>query len=271
MEYSSVFCNTASEYPLVDMTHLQWATRVSGTGTDGTYLKAKEDTQYYKMSLYSGNAVIGHESLNEVVVSRLLSALGIAHVEYNLVNALVQVNEIIFQTPICCSKEFKQLGESSTSLEYDALFSSLSPEEYARSIDSVYIDTMLLVDFVIINRDRHGANIEILTGETGKRFTPLFDHGFSFVAPLQNDIASIKSFDALRNVQANNYIGSQSLLQNLQLIRKPVAIHQLSDASLADIFLGLDQFFTPVHINKLKEIIVRRLEYVDSKNLCTYA
>ncbi len=46
-----------------------------------------------------------------------------------------------------------------------------------------YIYIMLVVDFVILNRDRHGANIEVLRNSRDKtlRLAPLFDHGLSLL------------------------------------------------------------------------------------------
>lgn len=45
-----------------------------------------------------------------------------------------------------------------------------------------YIYEMLAVDFLILSRDRHGANIEVLRDRRNKtiRLAPLFDHGLSF-------------------------------------------------------------------------------------------
>lgn len=42
---------------------------------------------------------------------------------------------------------------------------------------------MLAVDFLILNRDRHGANIEVLRNARARtlRIAPLFDHGLSLL------------------------------------------------------------------------------------------
>ena len=45
--------------------------------------------------------------------------------------------------------------------------------------ESIY--QMLVVDYLILNRDRHGANIEVLRDTKRKtlRLAPIFDHGLS--------------------------------------------------------------------------------------------
>lgn len=269
-EFTSFFGGSGMHYPLVDMTHLEWDTRITATGTGGTYLKSKDGDTYYKMSLYSGGFVIGHESINEVIVSRFLDVLGIPHVDYELHNALVKVDGNIFQTQIVSSKEFKLPGEHHIAIEYLEGFNQEEPEVRARYFDSDYIDRMILVDFLIINRDRHGANIELLYSwqcdETKVyRFAPLFDHGFSLLAPFQNDLESITLFNPLKDVQANNYIGSRSLEQNLKLIHKPVLLKDFTNQEFEAIFEGLNNFLTETHISKIKEILTRRLEYAKSQ------
>ena len=58
-----------------------------------------------------------------------------------------------------------------------------------------YFYEMLLVDFLILNRDRHGANIEVLRNKrTGQsRLAPLFDHGLSliFQCRTENDAKNV--------------------------------------------------------------------------------
>jgi len=46
-----------------------------------------------------------------------------------------------------------------------------------------YVYEMFLIDYLVLNRDRHGANIEILRDLKTKtvRPAPLFDHGLSLV------------------------------------------------------------------------------------------
>ena len=52
-----------------------------------------------------------------------------------------------------------------------------------------YVDEIIAVDFLILNRDRHGANIEVLRNARAKtiRIAPLFDHGLSLLFNCDSD------------------------------------------------------------------------------------
>jgi hypothetical protein len=82
-----------------------------------------------------------------------------------------------------------------------------------------YIYQMLVVDFLILNRDRHGANIEVLRNSRKRtiRLAPLFDHGVSLLFNCMSDSAILK-YDSMEDKLTNNYIGSRSTWDNLKLI-----------------------------------------------------
>jgi hypothetical protein len=82
-----------------------------------------------------------------------------------------------------------------------------------------YIYQMLVVDFLILNRDRHGANIEVLRNSRKRtiRLAPLFDHGLSLLFNCTSD-HEIQKQDCLEDKMTNNYIGSRSTWDNLKLI-----------------------------------------------------
>jgi hypothetical protein len=70
-------------HELQDMTHLSWAKTRNSSGTAGSFLKAYEDgvdgKTYFKLSNYDAwKGIIGHECVNEIIVDRLLSILGMA-------------------------------------------------------------------------------------------------------------------------------------------------------------------------------------------------
>lgn len=199
-------CKQATSFfdkDLLDLRHLKWDTNPSGTkGTAGTFLKAFDEnlvpTRYYKLSAGDMLAgIFGHESVNEVVISRFLDMLGVPHLHYDGAYSKVLLNGNEHTTYVCWSDSFRNPGESKIALD---TYFALHNKEYASVEDmlrtdgySKYLDAMLLVDFLIINRDRHGANLEVLsTSSSDKvRLSPLFDNGFSLVAPLQNHIESI--------------------------------------------------------------------------------
>ena len=105
-----------------DLRKLDWAERKLSPGTPGCFLKAYEEIEgvryYYKLSNYdSYRGVFGHESVNELIVSRLLSVLGIPHVEYKLIHALIKVDDLEIKTWISCSQNFRKEYEEKMALD----------------------------------------------------------------------------------------------------------------------------------------------------------
>ena len=78
---------------------------------------------------------------------------------------------------------------------------------------------MLIVDFLILNRDRHGANMEVLRNNKTKtlKLAPLFDHGLSFIFQCHEENEMI-SFDVMQDRPVQGFVGSRSAMDNLKLI-----------------------------------------------------
>ena len=153
-------------YKLQDMTHLNWAKVRASSGTAGSFLKTYEETPdgkiYYKLSNYdSFRGVVGHECINEIIVDRLLTLLGIEHLSYQLIHAVVLIDNKQTETWLCASRDFKARGESKIAL--DAFYQAErnpdeSPLDFCiRNGWETSIYEMLVVDYLILNRDRHGA------------------------------------------------------------------------------------------------------------------
>lgn len=75
-----------------DLTYLDWSLIRHSSGTAGSFLKSYEEVTehkiYYKLSDYDATkGIVGHESVNEIIVDRLLDILGIEHLHYRLINA----------------------------------------------------------------------------------------------------------------------------------------------------------------------------------------
>ncbi len=159
-------------------------------GTPGCFLKAYEEQGgrrfYYKLSNYdSYRGVFGHECINELIVSRLMEILQIEHLSYDL-----------------------HRREKESPLEF-----------FVRIGWEKYVYQMLLVDYLICNRDRHGANIEILIDSKGNvRPSPFFDQGLSPLFSTYGDMKSIAKYDVMEDKAVNNFVGSQSAEYNLCLI-----------------------------------------------------
>lgn len=211
-----------------DLTFLTWSKLRNSSGTAGSFLKAYSELGgekiYYKLSNYDSiNGVIGHESINELIVDRLLALLGIPHINYQLLHADVLVDGKVLDTYLCASSNFRQKNESKVAL--DVYYSGNcregeSPLDFCVRMGwGEYIWQMLAVDFIVLNRDRHGANIEVLRDSKKRtvRLAPLFDHGLSFLCRCVTE-EEIENFDVMADRQVQCFVGSRSSLENLKLI-----------------------------------------------------
>lgn len=263
----------------VDLTNLDWH-KLSEAGTShGSLYKAtliKDGiVYYYKMSLMIGKKVVGHEAVNEVIVSRLLDILGIPHVHYTLQLAKVRINKDVLTTFVCVSQDFKGKGVSSLPLEEYLSLVGSEDTPYNALVKmgfQSYLDQLFIVDFLTINRDRHGYNTEVLFSNDVVSLAPIFDTGSSFVAPLQDDLNLICAFDPMQDVITNNFIGTESLFDNLKLISHPLYTPPLTERDKKRIFYQLSLAVSKEHLNKIWKIIWTRYSYLKTNGyLCERA
>lgn len=261
-----------------DLTHLIWSKVRHSSGTAGSFLKAYSELGgrkiYYKLSDYDAHqGIVGHECVNELIVDRLLEILGVEHLRYQLIHADVRINERVEETWLSASEDFKEKGEDKLALDayYDAEHQSgESPLEFCiRQGWAEYIYRMLVVDFLILNRDRHGANIEVLRNKRKKsiRLAPLFDHGLSFLCRCQSE-AEIAAFDVMADLPTNAYIGSRSTKENLNLIphdQRP-QFTPLEESHRSILFDGLDGVISDGLQDKIWEMLWKRWCFYE--NLC---
>ena len=260
----------------IDLRDLEWG---SGQYSDGQRYTSRLATmtrngrQYYlKLSSYDAeNGVFtGHESLNEVVVSRFLDLLGIEHTKYEPVYADILLDGRERTALLCCSEDFCAPDETRESLDVCFGKHSLpgeSPLDFCKRIGIAdYIYRMLFVDYLIMNRDRYAYNIEILTNEKGLRPAPLFDHGLSLLCKCRTE-EEMQAFDVMKDDFSLAYIGIWRVGKNLNLIPDdrfdelcPPVI-EVTDS----IFDGLEEMMSPVHRRKILEMLNRRLLYLQSE------
>jgi len=258
-----------------DLRYLKWSHIRSSSGTAGTFLKAQsilgDQKIYYKLSNFDKDqGIIGHECVNEIIVDRLLSVLGVEHVHYQLIYADIIIEGKEYTTYVCASEDFKRRGESKAALDTKYRIEKIDGEseyDYCKRIGfGDYIDTMLAIDYIILNRDRHGANIEVLRNQRNHtlRIAPYFDHGLSLLFSCHSD-KEIKKFDILSDVKCNNFIGSKSTLENLKLISsRNVFKSKLKSSDKDYIFEGLDTVISKAHIDKAWDMIIERYKYYES-------
>lgn len=263
-------------FEIKDMRYLNWTKTRKSSGTAGSFLKAYDDTgkkkKYYKLSDYdSVKGIIGHECVNEIVVQRLLDFFGIEHLRYTLVHALVTIDGRNHETYLCESEDYKGKSESKISLEdFYALYkeNEETPIEFCKRMGwEQYVYEMFLIDHLVLNRDRHGANIEVLRDAKTKstRLAPLFDHGLSLVCRCHST-AELDAFDVMEDRKVQSFVGTSSTFENVKAIPKAYfdELPRLTEADLDKVFEGLETVIGREFIDKMRTMIWERWCSLDS-------
>ena len=238
-------------FDLEDLRYLDWSKTRHSSGTAGTLLKSQEIINgkkvYYKLSGFDiRDGIIGHECVNELIADRLLTALGIEHLDYELVHALVLIQGKEYETYICRSYDYKKPGEKKIAL--DAFYEVMadlgeSPYDFCERQGWLdYIYNMFVVDYLILNRDRHGANIEVLKDIEGNlRLAPLFDQGLSLLYDTKEPETLTKK-ELLEDKKVMDFIGSGYTFENLSLIPKDKMLNLPANRKeiIASLFDGID-------------------------------
>jgi hypothetical protein len=226
---------------------------------------------YYKLSDYDAwHGIVGHECINEIIADRLLTLLKIPHLSYQLLHAKVIIDEQEYITWLCRSEDFKKAGDSKIALDAYYQMEKVqgeNPLEFCiRQGWAEYIYQMLIIDFLILNRDRHGANIEVLRNKKKKtvRLAPLFDHGLSLLCRCETPEA-IDNYDVLADLPVQCYVGSRSTVENLKLIPadKRPSLTPLKEGDKAVLLEGLDDVIQRNLQEKIWEMIWKRWCYYE--------
>lgn len=258
---------------MLDLTHLKWDLKCEGNNSSGgSYLKSFYDNRFYKLSAGDSIAgIYGHESVNECIISDVLSLLRIPHVLYEGDLARVVIEDKELETFTCWSENFCAPNESKAHLD---TFYELKRLHKESAIDFCKrlnlwddIELFLLSDFIFISRDRHGANFELIKSEDGVKLAPIYDNGLSLVAPQQNREEAIVMFNTMQDCAVNNFIGSRSLFENLNLITKPMSITIPRKVEVEHIVGNYSAFISTVHQSKITEIICERLAYLKKEGI----
>ena len=260
-----------------DLTYLRWSHMRNSSGTVGTFLKAESSLSgekiYYKLSNFDPvRGVVGHECVNEIVVDRLLTILDVEHLSYDLIHADIRVEGKTYETYLCASADFKERGESKVALDDYYRLNALPGESRydfcVRNGWKDYVDTMIAVDYIIQNRDRHGANIEVLRNMRAHtmRIAPLFDHGLSLLYSCATD-EEAKKFDITADRKCQNFIGTFSCKDNLKLLRgrKDIFPGKLQKKDKATLLAGLDGVLSETFLDTIWRMIYKRYTSLESE------
>lgn len=251
---------------LIDLRYLSWSKTRQSSGTAGSYLKSYSYDNgkkvYYKLSYFDDiENKFGYEAFNEIIAGKLLTLLGYKHLEYNLLFAKILIKNKEYDTYLNSSYDFKLINETKMSFEnFYELYKNDNEDiitfcKRYNFIDEIY--QMIIIDYLIVNRDRHGANIEVLYDNKTKKYrlAPLFDHGLSLLSPAYKD-EEIKKYDIKENKKVNSFIGTSSLEENIKIVPKN---------TFKDIKINFDDLFNDITTNdnniymqKAKELLIRR-------------
>lgn len=235
---------------MVDLTYLTWTLSRNSSGTAGSFLKSYEQSggvkYYYKLSNFDTvRGIYGHECLNEIVAQNIAAALKIPHLEYDLFSAEVKIDGKHYRTWLTRSTDFKTVGEHKLAFETYYEMTRLEDEDVwtfiLRNQLNQYFYNIFILDYLICNRDRHGANIEVLEKKGAYRMAPVFDNGLSLLFSCYDDGKAMESFDRRKDGPVNNYVGAMSLTENLRKVPSEMVEEVLNaDLSEAVIFKDME-------------------------------
>jgi len=260
--------NIASAKPW-DLREAIWSVAAGSIASDGVHMKTERIVDgancYLKLSRYdSYRGIYGHESVNELVASRLGNLLGFDVPEGTLKRCIVRIDGSDHDTYVYIAKSYKTSG-SRTAFENfyvnNRQSAKESPLDFCRRfgwIDHIY--KMFVFDYIIINRDRHGANLEVMKNGD-KKLSPYFDNGLSFVCSCAND-ADLNSFDIMEDRSVNNFIGEKRLGLNISKIDAKLRFGELKESDKNVIFADLDGVLPDRFLSVIWEIIWRRWQDV---------
>lgn len=259
-----------------DLRYLNFTYTKNSTGTAGTFLKAQETINkqklYYKLSNYNPiDGIIGHECINELIVDRLLNILNIQHVQYNLIHADIMIDDKTYNTYLCVSKDFKLEGDSKIALDIfykNCKYENETIIDFCKRygfIEDIY--KTIVVDYIILNRDRHGANIEVLYNKYNDsyRLSPIFDNGMSLLFSCHNK-EDIEQFDIMEDKKVQSFIGSKSTLDNLNIIpdNSYPTLNKLDKNDKESIFFDLHDVLDEKLIDKIWQMIFERYKHYEN-------
>lgn len=252
-----------------DLRELHWSKVAGSVAVDGVFLKTETqidgDVYYLKLSRYdSYRGIYGHESVNELIASRLGQLLGFNVPHGTLRKCMVLVDGVEREGYVYVAKSYKTAGSRQA---FDDFYFHNRQAEDESPLDCCkrfgwadYIYKMFIFDYLIINRDRHGANMEVMKNGD-KELSPYFDNGLSFLCFCEND-DDAASFNIMEDRLVNNFIGEKRLALNLDAIDKRLTFNELKESDRELLFAGLRDVLSGKFLEMIWSIIWERWQYV---------
>lgn len=265
---------------IIDLTNLKWSLSRESSGTAGSFYKSYDiiagKKRYYKLSsLGSDGSIDGNECIYEIIARNICRTLHYEHLEYSLLEATVMLDDNTYQTFLCRSGDFKLPGDKKITLENFYALNHLHGENITDLLKRFGFwqkyEDILLLDYLIFNRDRHGANVELLWNTSGYRLAPIFDNGLSFFAPIDRYPEMMEVYDMHKSGPANNYVGKKDTRANLDLVPDNKILKVLKSDIVSGLFTDIpDYAMTPGLKQRIQEFLQVKLKdlevYYASRN-----
>jgi len=252
-----------------DLRDITWSAAAGSIASDGVQMKAEriiDGTDYYlKLSRYdSYRGIYGHESVNELIAGRLGKLLSFNVPEGVLKKCIVRIDSIEYDTYVYMAQSYKTAGSRvafETFYIDNRLSRTESPLDLCKRFGwTDYIHKMFIFDYLILNRDRHGANIEVMKNGD-KQLSPYFDNGLSFVCSCTNE-EELAAFNITEDRPVNNFIGENRLKPNLEAVDGNLKFNELRQSDNVIIFEGLQGVLPEPYLTTIWDIIWRRWDDV---------
>lgn len=256
-----------------DYRDLVW--NFSSNSSGGQYLKSEKiingKKYYFKISDFRYGMFFSHEAVLEVIASRLGNLLELPVLKYTGDIARIQINDKEYTTFVSKSLNYCKAGQTAIPLVTDYLTNKIdaeTPLEYCQRIGlTEFVDYVFLFDYLIMNADRHGRNIELLYNSNKAIPAPIFDNGRCLTFERGNQIDNILKWNYQEGGTGNNFVGGIYLENNLKYISRAYHLPCLSETSYKHIFYGLHDVLDKHHIRILKEAIAYRYQVLKTKGV----
>lgn len=249
-----------------------------GCLSKGLYRDNIGDLYLVKGNMLFSDGHYGYEPFSEAIASVVAEHLGFKHIHYKLIPA-DQCSEVkcygIEYASICKWQDTKPGTQRLTALQYMELSVGKRGDtnywqifrQYNPDVQSFL--SMLVLDAIIGNEDRHLNNWELFVSDGGVEMSPIFDNG-----------ASLLSYVPDNKISSGNFIGRDKAkpfkhTHELQvaLIKKYYPKYKLSftyemcDSILASILKDIDPILKVMDKNRadcVREYLIKRFKYYTS-------
>ncbi len=168
---------------IVDLRYLSFSYGAGFSASTGTFLKCVNYNKYYKLSSFNDvDGEYGYESVCEVISNMVCDKFNFNYLKQDLIHARIKISGHECIVWLVQSDNYKEFNERRITLETLCALNSVNKNDKREVFDFIKskpfktdILNMMLVDYIIYNRDRHGANIELLCKPNGDiRLAPIF-------------------------------------------------------------------------------------------------